>query len=183
LVCDIEENAIVAAKFFLYLAMRRNEHFMALGDDLQAACAQKLAAADGSSKFTDLLIALLLQFPLSPETETRFFQHFPIASAPLAFAHVYPWVLVQLRETPEATRLLLASILRLFCLDLKRLVQRKKLSGELVQSLFCVLNDLRASPVLAEVAREVTAGSDSDPNLLRRGLAYAQSLFEPQTME
>jgi hypothetical protein len=128
LVSDVEENSVIAAKFLLFLCANRNEEFVTLRDNWQDLVLQRLAAIDGPSPLSDLLIALVLQFPLSSEMIALVVSHFPVISAPLAYSWVYPWVLVQLQDDDNCAQILLTSILALFCQDIDRLVTRGKLS-------------------------------------------------------
>jgi hypothetical protein len=91
---------------------------MALGEILFNFCTEKLDVIDSPSRFSDLLVAILLQFRLSIEMIRLVLAHFPIVNSHYSFKYIYPSILVQLRQIPDAFPLLLFSIIRLFCLNI-----------------------------------------------------------------
>jgi hypothetical protein len=170
------ENEILAARFFFRFSVSRNDEFLALGEPFAQICLQKLASLDGSSRLADYLIGVIIQFPLSPEALAVVLVHFPVVTAWAVFDRVYQWVLQQLEQNPEAVPILLNSILRLFCLNLQRLVERGKIGKEVLLMLTAALDGQRANPLLSAIATEIAREDHSALAAFRRGLVFAEAL-------
>jgi hypothetical protein len=140
---DCEENSTKALKFFIVLASTRTGEFMAFKDVLFSFCVERLTEIEGPSRFSDMLVAILLYFPLSPELLGLILAHFPVLSSRCSFQSVYRWALAQLRENTEAVPILLNSIIRLFCLNLATL-SPDTLSQELLIELVVTLDSVQA---------------------------------------
>jgi hypothetical protein len=146
LINDRDANAKRVAKFLLHLSVNRKDELIALGKAVLEGSIQRLAGLEGHSAFADLLVALIVQFPLSAEVLSLILAHFPVVSARLAFAWVYPWVLAQLREMSEVLPVLLESVVKLFCQRIERLVMGGNLQMDLVLELAAVLESVKSDP-------------------------------------
>jgi hypothetical protein len=163
---DCRENSAKALKFFIVLSRTRNDEFMAFGDVLFNFCTQGLTEIEGPSQFSDLLVAVLLQFPLNPDLMNLIFAHFPIINSLRSFQCVYQWILVQMKQIRDAIPLLLNSIIRMFCLNLTFINYHKCFSRDLLIELVVTIDAVQADPdgeiLLEKLLKEVSRVSFED---------------------